>query len=114
MYSWRKTEFEESVEMSTYLVALIVSDFKCIKSVAQPALSHHVDVSVCSRPEAVNQLNYALNVSTRILEFFESFYNIEYPLPKAGTLLSNCLLSFSSLIISLVRSRGHTRFFCWR
>ena len=84
IYNWKKTEFEESVEMSTYLVALIVSDFKCIHSVAQPALSHHVDVSVCSRPEAINQLDYALNVSTRILEFFESFYNIEYPLPKSG------------------------------
>ena len=83
--SWKQTDFHETVEMSTYLVALVVSDFVCIKTTATPAISKSVDVSVCARPNAVSQLEYALEASSRILEFFESFYNIKYPLPKSGT-----------------------------
>ena len=72
--------------MSTYLVALVVSDFVCIKATAHPSLSKSVDVSVCARPNAIEQTSYALNVSTKIIEFFESYYNVEYPLPKSGKL----------------------------
>jgi aminopeptidase N len=68
--------------MSTYLVALIVSDFECISGVAKTELSNEVGVSVCARPDAIDQLHYALNVSIRLTEFFESFYQVKYPLPK--------------------------------
>jgi aminopeptidase N len=81
-YNWTQTEFQETVEMSTYLVAVIVSDFKCITSMAYMKLSRPVSVSVCARPSAIDQLDYALNVSVQILEFFESYYNVKYPLPK--------------------------------
>ena len=83
-YDWLETEFHETVEMSSYLVALVISDFVCINSTAYPKISKNVSVSVCSRPEFVGQLNLALNVSTKIIEFFESYYNVEYPLPKSG------------------------------
>ncbi len=73
--------------MSTYLVALVISDFDCISSTAHPILSKNVSVSVCSRPNAINQLQYALNNSIRILEYFEEYYNIKYPLPKCGRYL---------------------------
>lgn len=81
-YDWRLTEFDETVDMSTYLVALIVSDFSCVHGVANTELSRRVDVNVCARPDAVDQLVYALNVSLKLTEFFESYYNVEYPLPK--------------------------------
>lgn len=81
-YNWMITEFDETVEMSTYLVALIVSDFKCIHGVANTELSKKVDVSVCARPDAVDQLEYALNVALKLTEFFETYYKVEYPLPK--------------------------------
>jgi aminopeptidase N len=70
--------------MSTYLVALIVSDFKCIKATAHPVISKNVEINVCARPNAVDQIFYALNVSTKLIEFFEEYYNVEYPLPKSG------------------------------
>ena len=79
-----QTDFYETVEMSTYLVALIISDFKCITSTAYPALSKSVSVSVCARPNAIDQLDYAMNNSIKILEYFETFYNVKYPLPKCG------------------------------
>lgn len=81
-YDWVTTEFKETVEMSTYLVALIVSDFECIKGVAHPPISKNVDVSVCARPDAANQLRYALDVALKLTEFFEGYYNVEYPLAK--------------------------------
>jgi aminopeptidase N len=81
-YNWTQTDFYESVEMSTYLVAVIVSDFKCMHTEAKPALSRQVSVSLCARPNAIEQLQYALNVSAKITEFFESYYNVRYPLPK--------------------------------
>jgi aminopeptidase N len=74
--------------MSSYLVALILSDFVCIKSVAKPILSKNINVSVCARPNAIDQLDYALNNSIKILEFFETFYNVKYPLPKCGIFLN--------------------------
>lgn len=51
-----------------------------------PPISENVDVSVCTRPNAVNQLGLALNASIDVLEFFEEFYNVAYPLPKLGKL----------------------------
>jgi aminopeptidase N len=70
--------------MSTYLVALIVSDFSCIKSTAKPSSARSVDVSVCARPNAIDQLGYALKEAIRLIEFFENYYNVPYPLPKCG------------------------------
>lgn len=81
-YNWMITEFHETVEMSTYLVALIVSDFACIQGVARPPISKRVDVSVCARPDAVDQLKYALDVALKLTEFFEGYYNVQYPLAK--------------------------------
>ena len=82
-----QTDFYETVEMSTYLVALVISDFKCITQTAHPILSKNVSVSVCSRPNAIDQVDYAMKNAIPILEYFETFYNIKYPLPKCGMIL---------------------------
>lgn len=87
--------------MSTYLVALVVSDFKCIKSTARPHLSKNINVASCARPNAINQLDFAHNVAVKVLEFFEKHFNVTYPLPKSGKLIfllcyivENFLLNF--------------------
>ena len=83
-YDWVQTDFQETVEMSSYLVAFLVSDFRCIKSIAHPTYSKNINVSVCARPNAIDQLSYALDVAVKVIEYFESYYNVEYPLPKSG------------------------------
>lgn len=83
-YDWMETEFEETVKMSTYLLALLVSDFECKNGVANTPLSGGVNVGVCARASAVNELTLALNSSISALEFFEDFYKFKYPLPKLG------------------------------
>ena len=77
-----ETEFEESELMSTYLVALIISDFKCKHAIANAGINGKVDVSVCARAEVVNQLDYALKYTVTTLEVFEKYFGIKYKLPK--------------------------------
>ena len=73
--------------MSTYLLALVVSDFECkLQTVEGMGEQGKVDIRVCGRPTAVasGQLDYALTVATKVLKFYEDFYGVKYPLPKSG------------------------------
>ncbi|XP_017691744.1 PREDICTED: aminopeptidase N [Lepidothrix coronata] len=78
--SWNVTEFETTPKMSTYLLAFIVSQFSYVTT-----KSGNVTISIWGRPEAISegQGSYALNVTGRILNFFEGHYNTPYPLPKS-------------------------------
>ncbi|XP_075715569.1 aminopeptidase Ey-like [Rhinoderma darwinii] len=74
---WTVTRFEKSPKMSTYLVAFIVSQFKSIGDER---------VKIWGRKKAIEdegQGEYALRVTRPILEYFESYYNVSYPLPKS-------------------------------
>uniref|UniRef100_A0A803JZ71 Aminopeptidase n=1 Tax=Xenopus tropicalis TaxID=8364 RepID=A0A803JZ71_XENTR len=70
--------FAASVKMSTYLVAFIVSDFKSISQVT----NHGVRISVYATPEKIDQAEYALKAAVKLLDFYEDYFNISYPLPK--------------------------------
>ncbi|XP_061478755.1 endoplasmic reticulum aminopeptidase 1 isoform X2 [Rhineura floridana] len=70
--------FEISVKMSTYLVAFIVSDFKS----ATKMTSCGIKVSVYAVPHKINQVDYALDAAVKLLEFYEGYFSIPYPLPK--------------------------------
>ncbi|KAI9551545.1 hypothetical protein GHT06_021878 [Daphnia sinensis] len=76
-YVW--DNYQTSVIMSSYLVAFMVSEFIGIP--AEPGLSN-VEFRIWARPDARNLTDYSRDIGPRILEFFESFYNIDYPLPK--------------------------------
>ncbi|XP_014472138.1 PREDICTED: uncharacterized protein LOC106743116 [Dinoponera quadriceps] len=67
--------FEESVKMSTYLVALLVSDFKSTKKVENK-------YAVYARPNAVDQAEYALSVISPIVKFFETNFKQKYQIDK--------------------------------
>ena len=34
--------------------------------------------------DQLDQIDYAKTVGKKILEYFEGYYNVSYPLPKAG------------------------------
>lgn len=70
--------------MSTYLLAILVADYKCLNGVSNTVYppAKAVDVAVCARPNAFDQLDLAFEASVKILEFFDSFYQAKYPLPK--------------------------------
>lgn len=71
-------QFAESVKMSTYLVAFVICDFKSVTATT----SSGVQVSIYAAPEKWPQTHYALEVAVKMLDFYEEYFNIRYPLPK--------------------------------
>lgn len=71
-------QFGETVTMSTYLVAFVICDFKSVTATT----SSGVQVSVYAAPEKWLQSHYALEVAVKMLDFYEEYFNIRYPLPK--------------------------------
>lgn len=71
-------QFAESVKMSTYLVAFVICDFKSVTGTT----SSGVQVSIYAAPEKWQQTHYALEVAVKMLDFYENYFNIRYPLPK--------------------------------
>ena len=72
--------------MSSYLVALIISDFTCLsQNVSNLGDYGYVEVGVCGRPDAIElkQLDYALKIGVSVIAFYEQFYSVKYPLPKS-------------------------------
>ncbi len=78
-----KTEFKETLKQSTYLVALLVSDFRCVEGIAAAGIEHQLPVRVCARPNVpLSHLTYSLEVAKGVIEFYEKLFEIPYPLPK--------------------------------
>lgn len=97
--------FAPSVKMSSYLVAFLVSDF--INIPAKPGVSN-VQFRIWARANAANITSYvfiilrikmslfdfnklfcvngfkryAIDIGPRILEYYESYFSIDYPLAK--------------------------------
>ncbi|KAM8974074.1 aminopeptidase N-like isoform 3-T3 [Pelodytes ibericus] len=81
--TWTVTEFATTLKMSTYLVAFIVSQFE---ATGDPGSSTTTGVQIWGRKKAIKdekQGEYALNITKPILDFFEEYYQVPYPLPKS-------------------------------
>uniref|UniRef100_A0A7N6AY37 Aminopeptidase n=1 Tax=Anabas testudineus TaxID=64144 RepID=A0A7N6AY37_ANATE len=74
-----QTKFEPTKKMSTYLLAIIVSDYTHLYATQGDV------IRIWGRRAAIEQGqgNYALNVTGPVLDFFQSYYNISYPLSKS-------------------------------
>ncbi|XP_050052260.2 uncharacterized protein [Dermacentor andersoni] len=72
------TQFQKTVKMTTYLVALIVCDFHNISGNS----SNGIEVKVYAREEEIDKAHYALRAALKILTYFEEYFGIRYPLPK--------------------------------
>ncbi len=72
--------------MSSYLVGLVVSDFRCISDTAVNAGPNgNLPIRVCARPNVpIEQLTYSLDIGVRIIQYFEKLYDVKFPLPKCG------------------------------
>ena len=82
-----RTEFEPSPKMSSYLVALVISDFKCLSTIIENiGESGSVNIRMCARPSAVDDglLDFAFQSVPNLLKILEELLDIKYPLQKLG------------------------------
>ncbi|XP_034837045.1 aminopeptidase N-like isoform X1 [Maniola hyperantus] len=72
-------QFKQSVPMSTYLVAYVVSKFSYVES---PQELSHTKFKIWARSDAIDQTAYAAQVGPKVLSYFEKWFNVSFPLPK--------------------------------
>jgi aminopeptidase N len=72
--------FQTTPRMSTYLLAWVVGELH--KKTA--ATKRGIEVNVWATPAQPRQtLDFALDIATRSIDFYESYFGVEYPLPKS-------------------------------
>ena len=70
--------FETTPVMSTYLLAFVIGDI--VENSAKTARG--VKVSMWTKPDIIGQTDFALDVAIKVLDYFEEYFDIEYPLKK--------------------------------
>lgn len=78
-------EFEKSVKMSTYLLAVAVLDgYNYVKRFTKNT-TKSIEVRLYAPTSMLKgQSEFGLNTAIKALEFFEHYFNISYPLDKIG------------------------------
>ncbi|KAK2139970.1 hypothetical protein LSH36_1529g00014 [Paralvinella palmiformis] len=76
---WVADKYLPTPPMSTYLLAVVISQFECVNSTTE---SGDVLVSVCSRTEYIDQTAFANSVAANMQDYYVNYYNISYPLQK--------------------------------
>lgn len=69
--------FATTPKMSTYLVAFLVGDFACTSG-----SSDGTPIRACAPPEQVAYTHYALHTAEFILNYYNHYFGIKYPMPK--------------------------------
>ncbi|KJH50337.1 peptidase family M1 [Dictyocaulus viviparus] len=83
--NWITTKFKTTPRMSSYLLAIFVSEFDYIEQYTKDGIRVRSYFRVWSRPEAKMMTQYALAAGIRCLQFYEEYYKIKYPLEKQGS-----------------------------
>ncbi|MFI5205342.1 MAG: M1 family metallopeptidase, partial [Candidatus Paceibacterales bacterium] len=70
-------KFAPTPKMSTYLLAFIVGDFEFIEARTRDGVLVRIFVT----PGKKHQAKFALDTAVKVLEFYNEYFNIPYPLP---------------------------------
>jgi len=76
------TTFETTPKMSTYLVAFAYGDLRYREAKTKDG----VVIRTYTTPDNIEFTDFALDVAVKTLEFFNEYFDIPYPLPKADLL----------------------------
>ncbi|XP_075971887.1 aminopeptidase N-like isoform X2 [Anticarsia gemmatalis] len=82
MPGWQWTHFDRSVSMSTYLVAYVLSDFKSLETSYTSKDNVTIPIKVWTRPELISKANYAINITPKLLSYYEDVFGLPYELDK--------------------------------
>ncbi|HTJ30049.1 MAG TPA: M1 family metallopeptidase [Acidobacteriaceae bacterium] len=69
--------FATTPKMSTYLLAFLVGDFKCLEG-----KSDGVPIRACATPDQVQYGAFALSAAEFVLHYYNTYFGIKYPMPK--------------------------------
>lgn len=72
------TTFDETVPISTYLIAFVVSDFEFLSNDNDGAIPHRT----YARPNAIHLTEFALEIGVEMLDIMADFVGVRYSLPK--------------------------------
>lgn len=72
--------FEKTVKMSTYLVAFAFGDFQSIETKTKSGIKVGV---YATKAHPAKDLDFALDIAKRSIEFYEDFYQTPYPLAQS-------------------------------
>jgi aminopeptidase N len=73
--------FSTSPKMSTYLVAVAIGDWQCLERTVD-----RVPIRVCAVPENKAKAQFALDVASHSIQFYNQWYGIKYPFGKLDML----------------------------
>ncbi|KAJ7018485.1 leucyl aminopeptidase [Mycena alexandri] len=80
---WKITKFQKSPPMSSYLVAFANGPLAYLeKSIVMPLSGRTVPLRVYATPDIIDQGEFCLEVTAKVLPLYEQIFDIEYPLPK--------------------------------
>lgn len=74
------TVFEPTPKMSTYLLAFVYGDLQKKSSTTQRGTEVNVWATTA---QPADSLDYALDAAVKVIEYFEDYFGVDYPLPKA-------------------------------
>lgn len=76
-FSLVREYFEKTPKVSTYLVALVVSEFECNENSMK-------NFSVCSRTDVLAKTGYSLDFGQKMLKIYDELFDYKYStyLPK--------------------------------
>lgn len=74
------TTFDTTPRMSTYLLAWVVGELEATRG----ATKDGIEVAIWSTPaQPAASRDFALDIAVRVTEFFDDYFGVPYPLPKA-------------------------------
>ena len=78
MPGWKKTQFDVTPNMSTYILAFVV---KYVYTVGPNGLKIRVDGCL---DDYINNTDYAIKIIPKAFQFFEDYFNITEVIKKSG------------------------------
>ncbi|KAI9588021.1 puromycin-sensitive aminopeptidase isoform X1 [Glossina fuscipes] len=74
----RRVSFDRTPIMSTYLVAVVVGEYDYVEGKSEDGVIVRVFTPIGKKEQGL----FALEVATKVLPYYKSYFNIAYPLPK--------------------------------
>jgi aminopeptidase N len=88
----QRVRFAQSPRMSTYLLFVAVGDFERIHKVVDG-----IDVGVVVKQGDTAKAGYPLEEATRLLQFYNTYFGIRFPLPKLDLIAAPGAIQGSSM-----------------